>query len=185
MTASRNGCSRARSSRVSSSRNANWSRSPACRSARSASLFPRLEAEGLITTVPQRGHADRACRSQPHSQCLPVPPVHRKREATALYRSVNGSDEAIAALLKATHLADHPRGPKAGEKETLIDRRRSHRPDRCMKPSSSTLKTILFQMTYPGELDQDQDHPPAMRPGSTLDLVIPVMRRPSQGDRGL
>ena len=35
-------------------------------------LIPRLEAEGLIKTVPRTGFADRSYRSEPHSRGVPA-----------------------------------------------------------------------------------------------------------------
>jgi DNA-binding GntR family transcriptional regulator len=68
-------------------------------------LIPRLEAEGLITTVPQRGmkvaHVDLSLESQ----------------ATALFAR-NASEEAVAAL-RASHEAIIRRA-EAGERESLI-----------------------------------------------------------------
>lgn len=79
-------------------------------------LIPRLEAEGLITTVPQRGlqiaHVDLSLIRNAFQFRLFI-----EREATALFAR-NGSDEAIARL-KAAHL-DIIHRAKAGEKETLI-----------------------------------------------------------------
>ena len=61
-------------------------------------LIPRLEAEGLITTVPQRGlqiaHVDLSLIRNAFQFRLFI-----EREATALFAR-NGSDEAIAARCK-------------------------------------------------------------------------------------
>lgn len=84
-------------------------------------LIPRLEAEGLITTAPQRGlqiaHVDMNLIRNAFQFRLFI-----EREATALFAK-NGSDEAIATLKKA-HLdiiARAKAGPKGKhEKEALI-----------------------------------------------------------------
>jgi DNA-binding GntR family transcriptional regulator len=79
-------------------------------------LIPRLEAEGLITTVPQRGmqvaHVDLNLIRNAYQFRLFI-----ESQATALYAQ-SRSDEAIAAL-RAAHEAIIRRA-EDGEKETLI-----------------------------------------------------------------
>jgi DNA-binding GntR family transcriptional regulator len=79
-------------------------------------LIPRLEAEGLITTVPQRGmqvaQVDlKLIRNAFQFRML------LEREATALF-SRNAPDRAIQAL-RASH-EEIIRRSRAGERETLI-----------------------------------------------------------------
>lgn len=80
-------------------------------------LIPRLEAEGLITTVPQRGlqvaHVDLNLIRNAFQFRLFI-----EREATALFAR-HASDAAIAALKKA-HLDIIARA-EAGERESLIE----------------------------------------------------------------
>jgi DNA-binding GntR family transcriptional regulator len=80
-------------------------------------LIPRLEAEGLITTVPQRGmqvaHVDLSLIRNAYQFRLFL-----ESQATALYATAR-SDDAIA-VLRASHEAIIRRA-EAGEKETLID----------------------------------------------------------------
>jgi DNA-binding GntR family transcriptional regulator len=80
-------------------------------------LIPRLEAEGLITTVPQRGmqvaHVDLSLIRNAYQFRLFL-----ESQATALYAMAR-SDGAIAAL-RVSHEAIIRRA-EAGEKETLID----------------------------------------------------------------
>lgn len=80
-------------------------------------LIPRLEAEGLITTVPQRGlqvaHVDLNLIRNAFQFRLFI-----EREATALFAR-QASDSTIAALKKA-HLDIIARA-EAGERESLID----------------------------------------------------------------
>jgi DNA-binding GntR family transcriptional regulator len=80
-------------------------------------LIPRLEAEGLITTVPQRGmqvaHVDLSLIRNAYQFRLFL-----ESQATALYATAR-SDDAIAEL-RASHEAIIRRA-EAGEKETLID----------------------------------------------------------------
>jgi DNA-binding GntR family transcriptional regulator len=79
-------------------------------------LIPRLEAEGLITTVPQRGmqvaHVDLSLIRNAYQFRLFL-----ESQATALF-ALARSDDAIAAL-RASHEAIIRRA-EAGEKETLI-----------------------------------------------------------------
>ena len=79
-------------------------------------LIPRLEAEGLITTVPQRGmqvaHVDLSLIRNAYQFRLFL-----ESQATALF-AVSRSDEAAAAL-RASHEAIIARAG-AGERETLI-----------------------------------------------------------------
>jgi DNA-binding GntR family transcriptional regulator len=79
-------------------------------------LIPRLEAEGLITTVPQRGmqvaHVDLSLIRNAYQFRLFL-----ESQATALFAQ-NRSDEA-AAQLRASHEAIIRRA-EAGERETLI-----------------------------------------------------------------
>ncbi len=79
-------------------------------------LIPRLEAEGLITTVPQRGmqvaHVDLSLIRNAYQFRMFL-----ETQATALYATAR-SDAAIAAL-RASHEAIMRRA-EAGEKETLI-----------------------------------------------------------------
>jgi DNA-binding GntR family transcriptional regulator len=79
-------------------------------------LIPRLEAEGLITTVPQRGmqvaHVDLSLVRNAYQFRLFL-----ESQATALF-AVERSDEAVAAL-RQSHEEIIARA-KAGEKETLI-----------------------------------------------------------------
>jgi DNA-binding GntR family transcriptional regulator len=79
-------------------------------------LIPRLEAEGLITTVPQRGmqvaHVDLSLIRNAYQFRLFL-----ESQATALYATAR-SDAAIAAL-RASHEAIIRRA-RAGERETLI-----------------------------------------------------------------
>jgi DNA-binding GntR family transcriptional regulator len=79
-------------------------------------LIPRLEAEGLITTVPQRGmqvaHVDLNLIRNAYQFRLFI-----ESQATALYAQAR-SDEAIAAL-RASHEAIIRRSEN-GEKENLI-----------------------------------------------------------------
>jgi DNA-binding GntR family transcriptional regulator len=80
-------------------------------------LIPRLEAEGLITTVPQRGmqvaHVDLSLIRNAYQFRLFL-----ESQATALY-ALARSDDAIAEL-RASHEAIIRRA-EAGEKEALID----------------------------------------------------------------
>ncbi|CAN1554272.1 GntR Transcriptional regulators [Rhabdaerophilaceae bacterium] len=79
-------------------------------------LIPRLEAEGLITTVPQRGmqvaHVDLSLIRNAYQFRLFL-----ETQATALFATAR-SDEAIAAL-RTAHEAIIQRA-EAGERETLI-----------------------------------------------------------------
>ena len=79
-------------------------------------LIPRLEAEGLITTVPQRGmqvaHVDLSLIRNAYQFRLFL-----ESQATALF-AVNRSDEA-AAVLRLSHEAIIARA-ESGERETLI-----------------------------------------------------------------
>ncbi len=79
-------------------------------------LIPRLEAEGLITTVPQRGmqvaHVDLSLIRNAYQLRLFL-----ESQATALF-AVNRSDEAVAAQ-RAAHEAIIRRA-EAGERESLI-----------------------------------------------------------------
>ena len=79
-------------------------------------LIPRLEAEGLITTVPQRGmqvaHVDLSLIRNAYQFRLFL-----ESQATALFAQ-NRTDEA-AAQLRASHEAIIRRA-EAGERETLI-----------------------------------------------------------------
>lgn len=79
-------------------------------------LIPRLEAEGLITTVPQRGmqvaHVDLGLIRNAYQFRLFI-----EKEATALF-ALARSDEAIAAL-RASHETIIRRA-EAGEKDSLI-----------------------------------------------------------------
>ncbi|MCZ8271795.1 MAG: GntR family transcriptional regulator [Beijerinckiaceae bacterium] len=79
-------------------------------------LIPRLEAEGLVTTVPQRGmqiaHVDLNLIRNAYQFRLFL-----ESQATALF-AVNRSDEAIARL-RASHEAIIARA-EAGERESLI-----------------------------------------------------------------
>jgi DNA-binding GntR family transcriptional regulator len=79
-------------------------------------LIPRLEAEGLITTVPQRGmqvaHVDLSLIRNAYQFRLFL-----ESQATALYAAAR-SDAAIAEL-RVAHEAIMERA-RAGEKETLI-----------------------------------------------------------------
>jgi DNA-binding GntR family transcriptional regulator len=79
-------------------------------------LIPRLEAEGLITTVPQRGmqvaHVDLSLIRNAYQFR-----VFLESQATALF-AVNRSDEAVGEL-RASHEAIIRRA-ESGEKETLI-----------------------------------------------------------------
>lgn len=79
-------------------------------------LIPRLEAEGLITTVPQRGmqvaHVDLSLIRNAYQFRLFL-----EREATALYATAR-PDAEIAAI-RASHEAIIARA-EAGERETLI-----------------------------------------------------------------
>jgi DNA-binding GntR family transcriptional regulator len=79
-------------------------------------LIPRLEAEGLITTVPQRGmqvaHVDLSLIRNAYQFRFFL-----ESQATALFATAR-SDEAVAAL-RASHEAIIRRS-EAGERETLI-----------------------------------------------------------------
>jgi DNA-binding GntR family transcriptional regulator len=79
-------------------------------------LIPRLEAEGLITTVPQRGmqvaHVDLNLIRNAYQLRLFL-----ESQATALF-AINRSDDSAAAL-RASHEAIIRRA-EAGERETLI-----------------------------------------------------------------
>jgi DNA-binding GntR family transcriptional regulator len=79
-------------------------------------LIPRLEAEGLITTVPQRGmqvaHVDLSLIRNAYQFR-----VFLESQATALF-AMNRSDEAVGEL-RASHEAIIRRA-ESGEKETLI-----------------------------------------------------------------
>ena len=79
-------------------------------------LIPRLEAEGLITTVPQRGmqvaHVDLSLIRNAYQFRMFL-----ELQATALYATAR-SDAAIAAL-RASHEAIMHRA-QSGEKDTLI-----------------------------------------------------------------
>jgi DNA-binding GntR family transcriptional regulator len=79
-------------------------------------LIPRLEAEGLIMTVPQRGmqvaHVDLSLIRNAYQFR-----VFLESQATALF-AVNRSDEAVGEL-RASHEAIIRRA-ESGEKETLI-----------------------------------------------------------------
>ena len=79
-------------------------------------LIPRLEAEGLITTVPQRGmqvaHVDLSLIRNAYQFR-----IFLESQATALFAKAR-SDEAAAAL-RASHEAIIARA-EAGEKESLI-----------------------------------------------------------------
>jgi DNA-binding GntR family transcriptional regulator len=79
-------------------------------------LVPRLEAEGLITTVPQRGmqvaHVDLSLIRNAFQFR-----IFLEREATALFAR-NASDAAIEKL-RAAHLSIIARA-RAGERESLI-----------------------------------------------------------------
>ena len=79
-------------------------------------LIPRLEAEGLVTTVPQRGmqiaHVDLNLIRNAYQFRLFL-----ESQATALF-AVNRSDEAIARL-RASHESIIARA-EAGERESLI-----------------------------------------------------------------
>ncbi len=79
-------------------------------------LIPRLEVEGLITTVPQRGmqvaHVDLSLIRNAYQLRFFLEP-----QATALF-AVNRTDEAVAAL-RASHEAIIRRA-EAGERESLI-----------------------------------------------------------------
>ncbi len=80
-------------------------------------LIPRLEAEGLITTVPQRGmqvaHVDLNLIRNAYQFRVFI-----ESQATALF-AVARSDDAIAAL-RASHEAIMRRSEN-GERESLID----------------------------------------------------------------
>ncbi len=79
-------------------------------------LIPRLEAEGLITTVPQRGmqvaHVDLSLIRNAYQLRLFL-----ESQATALF-ALHRSDEAVAAQ-RASHEAIIRRA-EAGERESLI-----------------------------------------------------------------
>jgi DNA-binding GntR family transcriptional regulator len=79
-------------------------------------LIPRLEAEGLITTVPQRGmqvaHVDRSLIRNAYQLRLFL-----ESQATALF-AIARSDEAIAKLRAAHEVII--RRAESGEKDTLI-----------------------------------------------------------------
>ncbi len=79
-------------------------------------LIPRLEAEGLIATAPQRGmqvaHVDLSLIRNAYQFRLFI-----EKEATALF-AMNRAEAAVAAL-RASHEAIIRRA-EAGEKETLI-----------------------------------------------------------------
>jgi DNA-binding GntR family transcriptional regulator len=79
-------------------------------------LIPRLEAEGLITTVPQRGmqvaHVDLSLIRNAYQFRFFL-----ESQATALFATAR-SDEAVAAL-RASHEAIIRRS-ESGERETLI-----------------------------------------------------------------
>ena len=80
-------------------------------------LIPRLEAEGLITTVPQRGmqvaHVDLNLIRNAYQFRLFL-----ETQATALYAANRGDDEV--ARLRARHEAIIRRA-EAGERESLLD----------------------------------------------------------------
>lgn len=133
-------------------------------------LIPRLEAEGLITTVPQRGlqiaHVDLNLIRNAFQFRLFI-----EREATALFAR-NGSDEAIARL-KAAHLAIIERA-RAGEKESLI--LDAEATDRLLHETIiENLENDIISKTYWVNWIKVK----LIRQNETrlyLDLVIPVMQ---------
>lgn len=133
-------------------------------------LIPRLEAEGLITTVPQRGlqiaHVDLNLIRNAFQFRLFI-----EREATALFAR-NGGDVAIAKL-KAAHLDIIARA-KAGEKEALIQD--AEATDRLLHETIiESLENDIISKTYWVNWIKVK----LIRQNETrlyLDLVIPVMQ---------
>lgn len=133
-------------------------------------LIPRLEAEGLITTVPQRGlqiaHVDLNLIRNAFQFRLFI-----EREATALFART-GSDEAIATL-KAAHLDIIARA-QAGEKEALIVD--AEATDRSLHETIiENLENDIISKTYWVNWIKIK----IIRQNETrlyLDLVIPVMQ---------
>lgn len=133
-------------------------------------LIPRLEAEGLITTVPQRGlqiaHVDLNLIRNAFQFRLFI-----EREATALFAR-NASDEAIASL-KAAHLDIIARA-EGGEKEALISD--AEATDRLLHETIiESLENDIISKTYWVNWIKIK----IIRQNETrlyLDLVIPVMQ---------
>ena len=133
-------------------------------------LIPRLEAEGLITTVPQRGlqiaHVDLNLIRNAFQFRLFI-----EREATALFAR-NASDEAIASL-KAAHLSIITRA-EGGEKEALISD--AEATDRMLHETIiEHLENDIISKTYWVNWIKIK----IIRQNETrlyLDLVIPVMQ---------
>ncbi|OYU47733.1 MAG: GntR family transcriptional regulator [Rhizobiales bacterium PAR1] len=133
-------------------------------------LIPRLEAEGLITTVPQRGlqiaHVDLNLIRNAFQFRLFI-----EREATALFAR-NASDEVIASL-KAAHLDIIARA-EGGEKESLISD--AEATDRMLHETIiEHLENDIISKTYWVNWIKIK----IIRQNETrlyLDLVIPVMQ---------
>lgn len=133
-------------------------------------LIPRLEAEGLITTVPQRGlqiaHVDLNLIRNAFQFRLFI-----EREATALFAR-SASDEVIASL-KSAHLDIIARA-EGGEKEALIAQ--AEATDRMLHETIiEHLENDIISKTYWVNWIKIK----IIRQNETrlyLDLVIPVMQ---------